>query len=211
MNNIAEELRDIADKAEAGDKLHWAKAMRAGALQLYNWQRDLETYRLRLDHHDAQSAQLGEVLDDLAGVISQIDNMVCGLPREPILCAAPSSEEVDEVVERLRTYPTRQHLIAADLIERLAARVPDERIATLDRKVAELEQVISEHGADMWAQGEEYAALSAKCAQAQIKADALEQQNAELVAALELCKKHMIGDKWDSLFIDGVLSKVKQP
>ena len=66
-----------------------------------------------------------EVLDDLAGVISQIDNMVCGLPREPILCAAPSSEEVDEVVERLRTYPTRQHLIAADLIERLAARVPD--------------------------------------------------------------------------------------
>ena len=39
----------------------------------------------------------------------------------------------------------------------------------------------------------------------------LEQQNAELVAALELCKKHMVGDKWDSLFIDGVLSKVKQP
>lgn len=39
----------------------------------------------------------------------------------------------------------------------------------------------------------------------------LEQQNAELVAALELCKKHMAGDKWDSLFIDGVLSKVKQP
>ena len=37
----------------------------------------------------------------------------------------------------------------------------------------------------------------------------LEQQNAELVAALELCKKHMSGDKWDSLFIDGVLSKVK--
>ena len=64
MNNIAEELRDIADKAEAGDKLHWAKAMRAGALQLYNWQRDLETYRLRLDHHDAQSAQLGEVLEE---------------------------------------------------------------------------------------------------------------------------------------------------
>ena len=64
MNSIAEELRDIADKAEAGDKLHWAKAMRAGALQLYNWQRDLETYRLRLDHHDAQSAQLGEVLEE---------------------------------------------------------------------------------------------------------------------------------------------------
>lgn len=39
----------------------------------------------------------------------------------------------------------------------------------------------------------------------------LEQQNAELVAALELCKKHMAGDKWDSLFIDGALSKVKQP
>ncbi len=39
----------------------------------------------------------------------------------------------------------------------------------------------------------------------------LEQQNAELVAALKLCKKHMAGDKWDSLFIDGVLSKVKQP
>ncbi len=39
----------------------------------------------------------------------------------------------------------------------------------------------------------------------------LEQQNAELVAALELCKKHMVGDKWDSLFIDGGLSKVKQP
>ena len=41
--------------------------------------------------------------------------------------------------------------------------------------------------------------------------EALEQQNVELVAALELCKKHMAGDKWDSLFIDGVLSKVKQP
>lgn len=40
--------------------------------------------------------------------------------------------------------------------------------------------------------------------------EALEQQNVELVAALELCKKHMVGDKWDSLFIDGVLSKVKQ-
>ena len=66
MNNIAEELREIADKAEAGDKLHWAKAMRAGALQLDNWQRDLETYRLRLDHHDAQSAQLGEVLAENA-------------------------------------------------------------------------------------------------------------------------------------------------
>ena len=64
MNNIAEELRDIADKAEAGDKLHWAKVMRAGALQLDNWRRDLDMYRMRLDHHDAQSAQLGEVLEE---------------------------------------------------------------------------------------------------------------------------------------------------
>ena len=73
MNAIAEELRDIADKAEAGDKLHWAKAMRAGALQLNNWQRDIETYRLRLDHHDAQSAQLGEVLEENERLRAWID------------------------------------------------------------------------------------------------------------------------------------------
>lgn len=73
MNNIAEELRDIADKAEAGEKLHWAKAMRAGALQLDNWRRDIDTYRLRLDHHDAQSAQLGEVLEENERLRSWID------------------------------------------------------------------------------------------------------------------------------------------
>ena len=71
-----------------------------------------------------------EVMADLAGVISQIDNMVCGLPREPItVCAAQSSEEVRETVERLRCFEhpnqTGEELMqeAADLIERLAARV----------------------------------------------------------------------------------------
>jgi hypothetical protein len=49
MNAIAEELRDIADKADAGDKPHWARAMRAGALQLSNWQRDIDRLRLPTD------------------------------------------------------------------------------------------------------------------------------------------------------------------
>ena len=53
MNAIANELRDIADKAEADDKLHWAKAMRACAMQIENLQRDMG--RLR-DERDAAFA-----------------------------------------------------------------------------------------------------------------------------------------------------------
>jgi len=34
MNEVAEELRRIADIAEAGGKPHWAQAMRAGAMQI---------------------------------------------------------------------------------------------------------------------------------------------------------------------------------
>lgn len=34
MNQIAQELRRIADIAEAGDKPHWAKVMRAGAAEI---------------------------------------------------------------------------------------------------------------------------------------------------------------------------------
>ena len=49
MNAIAEELREIADMADAGDKPHWAMAMRIGALQLNNLQRDIDRLRLPTD------------------------------------------------------------------------------------------------------------------------------------------------------------------
>ncbi len=83
MNAIAEELRDIADKAEAGNKPHWANAMRAAALQLNNWQRDIETYRLRLDHHDAQSDQLRRLLDSAR---HYCDNYLRDESDDPELC-----------------------------------------------------------------------------------------------------------------------------
>ena len=38
-NEVAEELRRIADLAEAGDKPHWAQAMRAGAMQILTFHR----------------------------------------------------------------------------------------------------------------------------------------------------------------------------
>ena len=59
MNAIANELRDIADKAEASEKLHWAKAMRAGAMQIELFQRDME--RLRADFEALKVARLAEV------------------------------------------------------------------------------------------------------------------------------------------------------
>ena len=39
MNEVAEELRRIADIAEAGGKPHWAQAMRAGAMQILTFHR----------------------------------------------------------------------------------------------------------------------------------------------------------------------------
>ncbi len=114
-------------------------------------------------------------------------------------------------------------------------------IAALEQRVAELENVISEHGADMWAQGEEYAVLSAKCAKLDLKwieasqrIATLEQQVAELVEALERARTAFItnGDRiLDDIYDDyinrlgmsvdfkecyaaqitGALSKVKQP
>ena len=98
-----------------------------------------------------------EVLDDLAGVISQIDNMVCGLPREPItVCAAPSSEEVREIVSGLwamiETINQGHHAAdhhdaitatqAADLIERLAARVPDGCVVVPREPTMEIREAI---------------------------------------------------------------------
>lgn len=54
-------------------------------------------------------------------------------------CEAPSSEEVARTVELLRiNHWIPGNTKAADLIERLAARVPDERLATLEQQNAEL-------------------------------------------------------------------------
>lgn len=39
---------------------------------------------------------------------------------------SPLPDEVREIVERLRAYPTRDGLLAADMIERLARQVPVE-------------------------------------------------------------------------------------
>lgn len=55
MNAIAQELRDIADKAEAGEKLHWAKAMRAGAMQIEKWQPEITASRTQLADLNAQA------------------------------------------------------------------------------------------------------------------------------------------------------------
>lgn len=46
MNAIAEELKRIADVAEAGGKPHWAHAMRAGAMQIVNWQQRITAFDL---------------------------------------------------------------------------------------------------------------------------------------------------------------------
>ena len=81
--------------------------------------------------------------------------------------AAPSSEEVQSSLKWLRKaeFGAMQEYASriADMIECLAAHTDY------------LETVISEHGADMWAQGEEYAVLSAKCAKALIRVGELEQ------------------------------------
>jgi len=50
--------------------------------------------------------------------------------------AAPLPDEVREIVERLRAYPTRDGLLAAEMIERLARQVP-EGCAVVQRKVTE--------------------------------------------------------------------------
>ena len=39
MIEVAEELRRIADIAEAGGKPHWAQTMRAGAMQILTFHR----------------------------------------------------------------------------------------------------------------------------------------------------------------------------
>ncbi|HRD65699.1 MAG TPA: hypothetical protein PKY50_06040 [Candidatus Competibacter sp.] len=52
MNAISRELRNIADIAEAGDKPHWAKAMRAGARQIGLWQPEIESARMVCDAAD---------------------------------------------------------------------------------------------------------------------------------------------------------------
>lgn len=54
MNAIVEELRRIADIADAGDKPHWASAMRAGALQIATWEPEIERARARA-REDADS------------------------------------------------------------------------------------------------------------------------------------------------------------
>lgn len=55
-----------------------------------------------------------------------------------IKSTAPSSGEVREMVERLRDIIYVNPNDAADMIERLAARVPDDRIATLEKQRDEL-------------------------------------------------------------------------
>ena len=53
--------------------------------------------------------------------------------------SAPSSEEVREMLARLNAVGnTSLEYAAADMIERLAARVPDDRIATLEKQRDEL-------------------------------------------------------------------------
>ncbi len=75
MNNIAEELRDIADKAEAGDKLHWAKAMRAGAQQLNNWQRDIDALR----HGEPYFIHYQQALGDVAALRVRVQALEEGI------------------------------------------------------------------------------------------------------------------------------------
>ena len=71
MNAIAEELRDIADKAEAGDKLHWAKAMRAGAQQL----RDIEALR----HGAPYFSHYQQALGDAAVLLARVQTLEEGI------------------------------------------------------------------------------------------------------------------------------------
>ena len=84
-----------------------------------------EAYLLQLLEQMVDIAKTGMNMTEPA---PQQETIMPGRYKGDALCAAPSSEEVREMVERLRNDETdlfRLQEKAADLIERLAARVPD--------------------------------------------------------------------------------------
>ena len=81
----------------------------------------------------------------------------------------------------------------AEIAEELAVR--DMRIKELEAKLAAMMQERDMYKASVDHYGDLYAKLIASQAYA-----------AQLREALEICKKEMQGDKWDALYIDGVLA-----
>ena len=93
-----------------------------------------EAYLLGLLEQMVDIAKTGMHMTEPAPQQETVINTPVDPASPPAVCAAPSSEEVDEVVERLRTYPTRQHLIAADALESL-----EQQVAALTKERDELE------------------------------------------------------------------------
>ena len=81
----------------------------------------------------------------------------------------------------------------SEIAEELAVR--DMRIKELEAKLAAMMQERDMYKASVDHYGDLYAKLIASQAYA-----------AQLREALEICKKEMQGDKWDALYIDGVLA-----